>query len=152
MHRSAEHLAWDVLAFALLGGLCAWRHPGATWLALGAAAVAVPAVLLAFVPGLATYRGLSGLDSTLYVMAALLLADEGRRAGRWRELVAPAAALGVFAAKVTFETVTGSAWFAPPAAPGEVVVPLAHLVGAAAAVVLFAARAIVNRRMARGSA
>ena len=146
VHRSLEHLGWDVLAFALLGGLCAQRRWRDTWLALGVAAVAIPLVLLVFVPALATYRGLSGLDSTLYVLAALLLADEGRRAGRWRELLAPGAALGLFVAKVSYETATGSAWFAPPAAPGEVVVPLAHLIGAAAALAPFAWSAISRRR------
>lgn len=145
VHRSVGHLGWDVFAFALLGGLCALRMPRGTWLALGVATVAIPLVLLAWVPELDTYRGLSGLDSTLYVLAALLLVDEGRRSGHWRELLAPSAALVLFVAKVSYETATGSAWFAPPAAPGEVVVPLAHLIGAAAALVPFAVRRLPRR-------
>ena len=79
VHFGLEHLVWDTAVFALLAVLC-WRLGRVRCLvSLGAATLAIPAVLFVLQPGLPTYRGLSGLDSALFVTAALGL---GQSSGR----------------------------------------------------------------------
>lgn len=81
-------------------------------------------------PELPTYRGLSGLDTALFVYMAtdLLL-------GAWRErrltpgLVSAALLTGLLA-KLGYETFTGQTLFVDSAASGFAVVTLAHSVGA----------------------
>jgi hypothetical protein len=79
-----------------------------------------------------TYRGLSGLDSALYVTAAVTL---GLRLWRHeRRLAAAAALVSVLglAGKVAYELATGAALFVDAAGLGFVPVPLAHATGALA--------------------
>lgn len=150
VHWSFEHLRWDAVAGAALVLACGadFRRAGA---ALLASSVAIPLALVVLQPGLDTYRGLSGLDSALFVVAAgALLAGErsARVATRWGRpallarrasraiarldaavRVAGAVALAGFAAKVVWELATGTTFFVDAAASGFQPVPLAHLVG-----------------------
>ena len=120
-HLSPEHLLWDALTFAGLGWMCEQRGRGRLVLTLVVSAVAIPAVLFVFDPGLAVYRGLSGLDMAL---AGLLAAGELRRSPR-----VAGAALVVLGAKLAYELASGGALFV--ALDGAEAVPLAHAVGAA---------------------
>ena len=125
-HASLDHLGWDVLAFAVPGCAIAWRSRRLFWRVLWGSAAAIPAALLMAAPEWVTYRGLSGVDSALFVaLAVMLWADPERRSDRWLGSVA----LALFGAKVAFETLTGTALFMGESA-GHAVVPLAHLVGA----------------------
>jgi rhomboid family GlyGly-CTERM serine protease len=124
VHWSAEHLWWDLLAFAALGVLCE-RESRTRFLAcVGGAALTVSLTLWWAMPGLERYRGLSGLDSALFVLLAVTL----MRHGDSRRMVAGAWALVAFLAKLAWEGVTGGALFVHD--PGATAVPLAHLVGA----------------------
>lgn len=80
--------------------------------------------------GMALYRGLSGIDSALFGLAAVLLLREHARArnpkGAW---VAGLFALG-FAVEIGYEFLSGGAVFMAET-PGVVTVPLAHVIGAA---------------------
>lgn len=129
VHFGFEHLVWDAAVFALLAVLC-WRlGRGRCLVSLGAATLAIPAVLFVLQPGLPTYRGLSGLDSALYVTAAVTLGQRLWRNGQrtWGAVAfASVAALG---AKVAYELATGQALFVDAASLGFVPVPLAHAVG-----------------------
>lgn len=137
-HASGSHLAWSLLAFVLLGvrvePLLGSRYP--TFLAACAAAVGLG--VLAFLPGLQRYCGLSGVDTALY--AYLLLADgaRGRREGDSLLFGASAVCVVALAGKIGFEYATGGALFA--AIPGLEPVPAAHLLGALAGAGAFAAR------------
>jgi rhomboid family GlyGly-CTERM serine protease len=128
-HWSLDHLAWDLLAFVVLTVL-AWRLGAArTIAALAAAAVAIPATVTALLPEVTAYRGLSGLDSALFVFVAIEVLRRGGRSGvpagaRWAAVL-----LVGFAAKVVFELVTGATLFADSASFAPV--PLAHVVGGA---------------------
>jgi rhomboid family GlyGly-CTERM serine protease len=119
-HFTYEQLAWDALAFLVLGIACARRNRGAFQATLLASVLFVPLAVLAFAPNVSTYRGLSGIDSALF---ALLLTMESRRS--WMVALCAAG----FAMKLIFEMTTGATVFV--ASGGAfVAVPVAHLAGA----------------------
>jgi len=125
-HASLDHLVWDVLAFAALGGAVAWRDRGLFWWTVLGSAVAISLTLFVFAPQWETYRGLSGIDSALFVaLGAAVWMESKRRSDRWLA----GTALLLFSGKVSFEMLTGSALFTTDVA-GHEVVPMAHFVGA----------------------
>ena len=126
VHASPAHLGWDLLAFVVLAHGCEQRDQARTATTLIAAASVVSIGVLLFDPLLATYRGLSGLDTALF---ALLVTLHWRRiggSGLSRPALAVACALLI--AKLTFELTTGASAFV--AGTGFVTVPLAHVLGA----------------------
>lgn len=130
-HWTPGHLAWDLAAFVLLAGACE-LHPACgrrrLLAAVGLAALAIPAVFWIALPEMDRYRGLSGIDSALFVLLAVTLLRHELAAGNRRTAGLGAAALAALAAKIVFETATGAALFVAP--QGEFVpVPLAHLIG-----------------------
>src|SRR5262249_8798336 len=60
-HFSYEQLAWDAVAFLLLGLACERRHRAAFHATLLASIVFVPIAVLVFTPEVVAYRGLSGI-------------------------------------------------------------------------------------------
>jgi len=124
-HFSYEQLAWDALAFLLLGLACERRHRAAFHATLLASAIAVPLAVLAFAPQVTAYRGLSGIDSALF---ALLLWQERR--SRLAILCSIA-----FAAKIAFELFARATVFVTHLGSDVVPVPIAHVAGAMTVVV-----------------
>ena len=86
-------------------------------------------MLFVLQPGLPTYRGLSGLDSALFVTAALGLGQKLRADGRSTRGAAAIGSVAVLLGKVGYELATGQALFVDAASLGFVPVPLAHAVG-----------------------
>lgn len=126
-HWSLDHLAWDVLAFAVLG-VWAWSQNAARfWWTLIGSSLAIGAALWLWQPALIVYRGLSGIDSALFALVAVTVWRRGSCGWRWAAIVALLAFMG----KTVFELATGSALFVQALGPGVSAVPLAHLVGAA---------------------
>jgi rhomboid family GlyGly-CTERM serine protease len=124
-HWTYEQLAWDAVAFLALGAACARRHRAAFHATLLASAILVPLAVLAFAPEVIAYRGLSGLDSALFV---LLVALEARH----NKLMT---VCGIaFIAKIAFEMYTGATVFAGSVTP----VPVAHIAGAVSALLVAA--------------
>jgi rhomboid family GlyGly-CTERM serine protease len=124
-HWTGEHLIWDLAAFAVLAFL-AWRvSPRRCAIVLALAGVAIPAAVAFGLPAMDRYRGLSGLDSALFVFVAASMLGTAGAAGRRRIGLV----LAAFLAKIGFEIVTGAAVFVDASA--FVPVPLAHLAGAA---------------------
>ena len=123
-HWTADHFLWDSLAFLVLAVLCETRVSRARLVAtvLGSA-LAVSAGVWFVQPEIepiARYRGLSGIDSALFVLlAAMFVRQTGNSLGRL--------ALVAFLGKSAWEVWTGSTLFT--AADGFVPVPLAHLIG-----------------------
>ena len=137
-HWSAEHLLWDVVAFAVLAALCeAQLGRRLLLVCLVTAALAIPVVIWLVLPTMEIYRGLSGLDSTLFVLVALsharrLFRPTSRSTALSAVPLEPliwTGALGLFVCKVLFEAISGTALFVGSGGTGVVVVPLAHLVG-----------------------
>lgn len=127
VHFSIQHLVWDLVVLVGLGLACERRWPGRTLLALGLAVPVISFLFLGCAPHLDTYRGLSGLGSTLLVLLAVGLHREGVFRSVWTRHLPLLSALG-FLAKVAFELGQGSAVFVQQADLFEPV-PLAHLVG-----------------------
>jgi rhomboid family GlyGly-CTERM serine protease len=118
-HWTPDHLLWDSLAFLVLAVLCETRISRARLVAtvLGSALAVSAAVWLAL-PEIERYRGLSGVDSALFVLlAASLRSPLG------------GLALAAFLGKSAWEVWAGSTLFT--AAGSFVPVPLAHLIGGA---------------------
>jgi rhomboid family GlyGly-CTERM serine protease len=129
VHWSGEHLFWDVLALGMLGWLCEREGPMRFLACLAVSAVAIPAILWFAEPGMATYRGLSGLDSALFAMLAGRIITEASVERDWTRLSLAGLVTFGFAAKVGFELVTGATLFVDSAAAGMTPIPLAHVAG-----------------------
>lgn len=135
MHYGVEHFVWDSLLFMILA-LLLWKEE--RWRLWGWILVAAPLIsitVFALHPSLVEYRGLSALDSMLFVryfLGSVLLLHGWQR---WCFGVLPLVAL---AAKITFEFVAGSALFVSDMGPGVVPLPSAHLAGALLGVLWFA--------------
>lgn len=126
-HWTYEQLAWDVLALFALGVACERRDRAAFHATLLASAVVIPIAVLVFAPEIVAYRGMSGIDSALFV---LLLAQNLKRS-KWAVALAVA-----FIGKITFELFTASAVFASDLGNGVVAVPVAHIAGAITALIV----------------
>jgi rhomboid family GlyGly-CTERM serine protease len=129
-HWSFEQLFWDAAVFAILAVVCMAQSRLVTWMCLAISALVIPATVWVCSPEMSTYRGLSGLDSALFVALVAMLLRRSLADGDWW-LGALAGGLGAaFAAKTLFELTTGETLFVDSAGAAMVPVPLAHLVGA----------------------
>ncbi len=133
-HASLEHLVWDVLSFLLLGALCERNCRRRFAITVGASVATISASVWIFQPDLAFYRGLSGLDSALFALLAVSMLREKITSRSRFGVVAIAALLAAFAAKVGYEFVSGTTLFVSHT--GFVPVPLAHAVGGAVGVLV----------------
>jgi hypothetical protein len=124
-----EHFLWDAAVFLVLALLCWKLAPRRCLVSLAAATLAIPAALWALQPELETYRGLSGLDSALYVTGALALGQRLWTEGRHSLGVAAFASVAALVAKAVYELATGQTLFVDAARLGFVPVPLAHVTG-----------------------
>ncbi len=129
VHWSGDHLFWDVLAFAVLGWLCERSGRGSFLKCVGISAVLIPLTLWFALPQMATYRGLSGLDSALFTLLATRVICQAACEGDRSKLAVAALVAGGFAVKVGFEFCTGTTLFVESSAAGLVPVPLAHVIG-----------------------
>lgn len=127
-HVSGEHLFWDVLMFVVLGSLCELEHRGRCIASVIGATILIPVVLWFGMPGLSIYRGLSGIDSALFVLLATTHWRREYQAHHWGWVMVLSAVCVLFGAKVVYEAMTGSALFVNDL--GMTPVPLAHLIGA----------------------
>lgn len=130
-HWNLDHLFWDAIVFAGLGALCERRHRLSWTICVCGSAIAIPLGLLALCPEMMTYRGLSGLDSAIFALFIVhSLKDSRRQSDRTGVLIYSATSLG-FAAKLGFESMTGSTFFVNSSAAGFVPIVEAHVLGAA---------------------
>ena len=134
-HWSASHLGYDLFAFVILGAICERRERRLFAAMVVATALTVSLFLLAFRPDVETYRGLSAIDSALWMGAVF---DVGER----RLLLAVALA-SLFLAKVMIESRSGALFV-----DGMTVLPVVHLLGAGVGTVT-AARKMTACRVSR---
>ncbi len=85
-HWNLDHAFWDGLMFLVLGLVCERRWPRRYWLCLPVSAGVISLAVWYLPPQLETYRGLSGVDTALFTLAAAgYLQDAIRRRDRaWR--------------------------------------------------------------------
>lgn len=121
-HWSADHLIWDTLVFAALACVYERRDRRGMGLTLIGSAIAISAGVWQFDPRLEIYRGLSGIDSALFVGLMCNLARGGGRSAK-----VAGGMIGLFAVKLLVEISSGEALFVNAA--GFVPVPSAHMVG-----------------------
>lgn len=149
-HWNMDHLLWDVVMFVVLGVLVErrghWRLAGISL--LSALGISLTAWLAQ--PDLPSYRGLSGIDTALFVYLACRLLEDAWHDRHWAALVLPTAFLAGFALKLGYEVVTGRTLFVAADA-GFVVVALAHVVGASVGAVLGLMSAGTRWRSVRAS-
>ncbi|TWU12150.1 Rhomboid family protein [Symmachiella macrocystis] len=128
-HWSLDHLIWDALAFVILAALCETTNRRSFLGCLTASAVLIPLCIDLLMPEVDAYRGLSGIDSALFVLSATTILRENVTTRRWGWVAAVGIVLCGFAAKIGFEYVTGQTLFVDSAAADMVPIPLAHVVG-----------------------
>lgn len=145
-HWNFDHLFWDAVTFLLLGVACMWRSVGRTVATLLGSAAAISASLLLFQPEMATYRGLSGLDSALFTLLAAMIWRESQRDGRWKLGAVAITAGAAFLAKAAYESAMGTTLFVDSSAAGFIPLASAHLIGGAVgAIVGLGGRATLAR-------
>ena len=142
-HWNADHLLWDAVMFAVLGALVERTSRRAFLATCAVSAAAISATLWFCRPGLELYRGLSGIDSALFVFQAGWLVREALVERRRAASLVLTVALAGFAAKIGYELVTGATLFVDSAAAGFAPLPLAHVIGGA--VGLFTLGAFVRK-------
>lgn len=144
IHFSNTHLAYDLLAFGLAGGLLEYRaYPGLPVLYL-LMAMTISLVLLLFRPEMAYYGGLSGLACGAVVYLAL----HGLHKNSALRL--PSAAILVFMlVKIVAELCTSQSLLPTGEQGTAITMPLSHLTGAAVALMFWGVGNI--RREARSS-
>jgi hypothetical protein len=106
------------------------------WACVLGSTVLIPLALWTTMPQLETYRGLSGIDSALYVLLAVTLLKDEVHGRRWGWVIALSGVLVAFTAKVGYEIATGGTIFVNSGASHMIPVPLAHCVGAAVGMVV----------------
>ena len=146
-HAGFEHLFWDALMLAVLGALCEGIHRRAFVACVLGSAMAIALLLWVFLPEFEIYRGLSGIDSALFMLLAVTVLRAKLRAREWRWAAATVGFLLLFVAKTAFEFGTGATVFVDSAATGMTPVPLAHVAGMVVGVAV--ALALGRRRAAR---
>lgn len=110
-HYGGGHLFWDLLMFVALGAACEKNHSSRFAPALALMAVGISATIGLCCNEIDTYRGLSGLDTGLFVW---FVTDQARRCWRATERLSAAfwlmPCLGLVG-KLIFEAVTGQTLF-----------------------------------------
>jgi rhomboid family GlyGly-CTERM serine protease len=127
-HWSADHLLWDVVVFAMLGGVCERENRGSLALTIVGANLLVPLAVHLGCPGITSFRGLSGIDSALLGLLLAALFIRARSASALHGQLIAAGGVIAFSVKCSIECATASPIFAQPDATWQVV-PLSHVVG-----------------------
>ncbi len=127
-HFGSQHLFWDVLMFVVLGAACERQHPRIFAVSLVLMALGISAAVMFLCPDVSGYRGLSGIDTGLFVW---FIGDQIRQCVAARDRTATSAwigAGGLLAGKLLYEFVTGEVLFVD--AEGFKPLVESHLAGA----------------------
>jgi len=82
-----------------------------------------------FIPAMSSYRGLSGIDSALFVLLVAGVLKERLQDKSYPAMLVAGFTLLLLAGKILFEMVTGDTLFVSSTDAGFVPVPLAHAIG-----------------------
>ena len=131
VHWNGDHLFWDLLAFITLAVAAHRIDRHGVSRCLVVASVAIPIGVLWLQPALQTYRGLSGLDTSLFALLATRLFRQQAAQQNWRGVLIVVILTALLAAKTGYELVTHDTLFVNSQQAGFQPVPLAHVIGAA---------------------
>lgn len=143
MHYGIEHFSWDALMFVTFA-LLLWREEGwRLWKWLLIAAPLISLAVFTMHPALTEYRGLSALDTMLFVRYCLgsLFVLRG-----WQRCFFGLLPLAALTAKITLEFVFGGTLFVGDMGPGVVPLPSAHLAGAVLGLLWFVSASVRKKR------
>jgi len=131
-HWNLDHLFWDLSMFLVLGMMIEIEDRRRLLLCLAMSAISIPLLVWVVNPGVPTYRGLSGIDSALFILLMTQILRENWQQSR--PVWAGAAALGMLGllAKTIYEVQTGGTLFVDHEAAGMIPLPVAHLAGGVA--------------------
>lgn len=128
-HWNFDHLFWDLSMFLVLSVMIESEDRRRLLLCLAMSAISIPLLVWMVSPEIPTYRGLSGIDSALFILLMTQILRENWR--KSQPVWAGAAALGMLGllAKTLYEVRTGTTLFVDHEAAGMVPLPIAHLAG-----------------------
>lgn len=127
-HWSFEHFLWCGITFVALGAVCERIDRKGFVGSLVLSTVFIPVFCWYAAPAMHFYRGLSGLCSSIFVVAAIQMARKAHAEQNWAGVIMPVFAALLFFAKILFEFINGQALFVH-SADMFTPVPLAHLAG-----------------------
>ena len=141
-HWSMDQLFWDSIAFLVLGVICERRNrlQFVTTVLISAATVSIST--LVFCSYVTSYRGLSGIDSALFVLAAIGIICDAWKTNRSLAIFG-FLGLATFLAKTAYEFRFGSTLFVTDESFRPL--PLAHIIGALTALGVSLIAAVVAR-------
>lgn len=134
VHWSFDHFLWCVITFVALGAICERQNRPGFILSVSLSAIVIPVFCWFADPAMHFYRGLSGLCSTIFVVAFIQMVQKAASDKDLLGVILPTLAGCFFIAKTLFEFITGQALFVQ----GTTLftsVPLAHLAGALVGVI-----------------
>ena len=129
-HCSLDHYVWDVMAFTLLGIPCERKSRSHFLVCLLFSFFLIPLCVWLCHPQITIYRGLSGIDSALYALIAVLLLKDKVNKLDWRSAILIVSVYTLFVLKIVSETVTGTTFFVNSSSAEMVPLPFVHVVGA----------------------
>ena len=128
-HWNGSHMLWDLLTFLALVLTSIHYSVKQTVSLLFSATLLIPLIIWTLQPELLFYRGLSGLDSALYLFVVLqMLRSAILKQERFSAFVLYSMLFG-FSAKVMYELLSHQTLFVQSMGDGITGVPLAHVVG-----------------------
>lgn len=127
-HWSKSHLFWDVLVFMVLAGIAEWFSRGRYFLCMAVGSLAISLLNLALLPEMIYYRGLSGLDSAMFMLLLAIFYRRNTSLNNMQKMLYVFSAV-LFFGKSAYELTTGQALFVQSSGL-FIPVPLAHLAGA----------------------
>ncbi len=130
VHWNTDHFVWDALMFGVLGCICERADRRRFVACLVGSAAAISAAILWLLPGMSIYRGLSGVDSALFILVCVDWMCNAWRKRDFAFLAVVVLAMLGFLAKLVYEVTTGATIFVDSTGAGFVPLPLVHGVGA----------------------
>lgn len=135
-HWNIEHLAWDLLMFIALSASLEKLAPQRLLPLLLLQCITISLGML-LLENYASYRGLSGLDSGLFMFLCLHIANLCRHFKKRTLSLYAYSAILLFFGKSAFECLSGQAIFVYDMGARVEAAPLAHLLGALGALTYF---------------
>lgn len=129
IHGSTDHFFWDAITFLLLAAQCEWYSRSRFLITVVGSALFIPVVLWVVMPEIQLYRGLSGIDSALYILLSILFIRHGWGSKKMRWLMVSIMGCS-FLFKISYEFVTGTTLFVDSVRSQMLPVPFVHLLGA----------------------